>query len=114
MRSTCCSTKQSRCGLSGSAFPGPTISGAYLLTGSQGDAPLTFDAALFDAQPNTLRFQIGRGKQIDFDPDEGTISRGVGRSPWTGAAVDGDDIKREAQAGRMGKMLYAEAARPRR
>jgi putative DNA methylase len=57
------------------------------------------------------RFEIVRGDAIDFDPDEGTVSRGVGRSPWTGEAVDGDYIKREAQAGRMGHMLYAVAVK---
>jgi putative DNA methylase len=56
---------------------------------------------------DTCRFEIARGDRIDFDPSEGTISRGVGRSPWTGEAIDGDYIKREAQAGRMGQMLYA-------
>ncbi len=56
-------------------------------------------------------FEIVRGDAIDFDPDEGTVSRGVGRSPWTGEAIDGDYIKREAQAGRMGQMLYAVAAK---
>lgn len=55
------------------------------------------------------RFQIARGKDIDFDPDQGTVSRGVGRSPWTGDVIDGDYIKREAQAGRMGQILYAVA-----
>ncbi len=53
------------------------------------------------------RFEIVRGDAIDFDPNEGTVSRGVGRSPWTGDAIDGDYIKAEAQAGRMGQMLYA-------
>ncbi len=53
------------------------------------------------------RFEIVRGGAIDFDPDEGTISRGVARSPWSGDPIDGDYIKAEAQAGRMGQMLYA-------
>ena len=57
------------------------------------------------------RFDIVRGDAIDFDPNEGTVSRGVGRSPWTGDAVDGDYIKAEAQAGRMGQMLYAVAVK---
>ena len=52
------------------------------------------------------QFEVVRGDAIDFDPDEGTVSRGVGRSPWTGEAIDGDYIKREAQAGRMGQVLY--------
>jgi len=56
---------------------------------------------------NSPRFEIVHGDAIDFDPNEGTVSRGVGRSPWTGEAIDGDTIKREAQAGRMGQMLYA-------
>ena len=59
------------------------------------------------------RFEIARGSAIDFDPDEGTISRGVGRSPWTGDPIDGDYIKAEAQAGRMGQMLYAVAVKRR-
>ena len=64
---------------------------------------------LADPAWETPRFEIVRGDAIDFDPDEGTVSRGVGRSPWAGEAIDGDYIKREAQAGRMGGMLYAVA-----
>ncbi len=59
------------------------------------------------------RFEIVVGDAIDFDPNEGTVKRGVGRSPWTGDAVDGDYIKAEAQAGRMGQMLYAVAVKRR-
>ncbi|MDH7473994.1 MAG: hypothetical protein QHJ74_08315 [Anaerolineae bacterium] len=51
------------------------------------------------------------GGGVRFDPDAGTISRGVARSPWTGDAIDGDYIKAEAQAGRMGQMLYAVAVK---
>jgi len=58
-------------------------------------------------------FEIVRGDAIDFDPDEGTVSRGVGRSPWTGDPIDGDYIKTEAQAGRMKQMLYAVAVKRR-
>lgn len=59
------------------------------------------------------RFEIAHGDAIDFDPDQGTISRGTARSPWTGDAVDGDYIKTEAQAGRMGQVLYAVAVKRR-
>lgn len=45
------------------------------------------------------------------NPDVGTVSRGVGRSPWTGQPIDGDYIKSEAQAGRMGQVLYALAVK---
>ena len=49
------------------------------------------------------------GKAIDFDPSVGTVARGTGRSPWTGETIDGDYIKREAQEGRMGHLLYGVA-----
>ena len=60
------------------------------------------------------RFEIVRNPVSEgFNPDEGTIARGVARSPWTGDAVDGDYIKVEAQAGRMGQMLYVVAVKRR-
>ncbi len=52
------------------------------------------------------KFEILKGKQINFDPELGTITRGIGRSPWTGETIDGDYIKAEAQAGRMGQFIY--------
>ncbi len=60
-----------------------------------------------EPQWETPRFEIARGRHIDFEPDQGTVSRGVGRSPWTGDVLDSDYIKREAQEGRMGQILYA-------
>ncbi|MCZ7568051.1 MAG: DUF1156 domain-containing protein [Ardenticatenaceae bacterium] len=68
---------------------------------------------LVDPSWDVPRFEIVRGDAIDFDPDQGTVSRGVGRSPWTGETIDGHFIKREAQAGRMGQMLYAVAIKRR-
>lgn len=68
---------------------------------------------LVDPSWDVPRFEIVQGDAIDFDPDQGTVSRGVGRSPWTGDTIDGDFIKREAQAGRMGEMLYAVAIKRR-
>jgi adenine-specific DNA methylase len=53
------------------------------------------------------QFEIVRGKAIDFDPSQGTISRGTARSPWTGETIGSDYIRQEAQVGRMGQMLYA-------
>ncbi|MCA9942896.1 MAG: DUF1156 domain-containing protein [Anaerolineales bacterium] len=57
-------------------------------------------------------FTIVRGDAVKkVNPDEGTVSRGVGRSPWTGETISGDYIKGEAQAGRMGQLLYAIAVK---
>jgi putative DNA methylase len=57
-------------------------------------------------------FKILRSDQLkSYDPDEGTVSRGVGKSPWTGETIPGDYIKAEAQAGRMSEMLYAIATK---
>jgi len=53
-------------------------------------------------------FQIVTGQAaLSAKPDAGTVKKGVGRSPWTGDAIDGDYIKAEAQAGRMGQQPYA-------
>ena len=76
---------------------------ARLLTDPAWDAP-RFEIVAAEA---------GAKPPFDFDPDEGTVSRGVGRSPWTGDVIDGDYIKAEAQAGRMGQMLYAVALKRR-
>jgi putative DNA methylase len=51
-------------------------------------------------------FELARGNDIDFDPSVGTVSGGAARSPWTDEVIGGDYIKREAQAGRMGQVLY--------
>ncbi len=56
----------------------------------------------------TPQFEIVTGSQTkDTKPDEGTLAHGVARSPWTGETIDSDYIKTEAQAGRMGQILYA-------
>ena len=46
-------------------------------------------------------------------PDQGTVSGGNAISPWDSLAIDGEYIKAEAQAGRMGSVLYAVAVRCR-
>lgn len=60
------------------------------------------------------RFEIYHPSPRTKDnPDEGTIARGAARSPWSGETIDGEYIKAEAQAGRMGQMLYAVALKKR-
>lgn len=62
------------------------------------------------------RFEIVKGKTAcaKAKPDEGTVKRGVGLSPWTNETIDGDYIKAEAQAGRMGQQLYVIAVKRKR
>ena len=64
-----------------------------------------------DPDMDECQFEIVTGDKINFDPNAGTVRRGVGRSPWTGATVPGDYIKAEAQAGRMGSQMYAVAVK---
>ena len=57
-------------------------------------------------------FEIVEGRSIDFDPKkEATWSGGKAVSPYDHLAIDSDYIKSEAQAGRMGEVLYAVATR---
>ena len=62
-----------------------------------------------DPKEERCRFEIVHGATAckKADPDKGTVKRGTGVSPWTGDTIDGDYIKGEAQAGRMGQQLYA-------
>jgi len=62
-----------------------------------------------DPKLDRCRFEIVRGRTAceRAKPDQGTIRRGSAVSPWTGDPIDGDYIKAEAQAGRMGEQLYA-------
>ena len=80
-------------------------------SGSKGTAA----RPIFDAHARKARFEIVRidGPRPDgFDPSHGTVRRGIGRSPWeSNQAVDGDYIKAEAQAGRMGSQLYCVAVK---
>ena len=57
----------------------------------------------------------GRAALAGYDPKEAaTWSRGKAVSPWDGQIIDGDHIRGEAQAGRMGEVLYAVAVRAAR
>ena len=87
--------------------PVPLSPNWWLSKGRRKRQPKVAVRLLTDPAWDEPRFEIVRGDAIDFDPNEGTVSRGVGRSPWTGETIDGDYIKAEAQACRMGQMLYA-------
>lgn len=69
---------------------------------------------IFDPDADMPRFEIVRGKRdcARLDPDQGTVRRGNAISPWAGnQSVEGGYIKAEAQAGRMGQILYAIAVK---
>ena len=52
-------------------------------------------------------FDVVAGGGIDRRAtDAGTITRGVAVSPWDHLTIDGEYIKSEARAGRMGSILY--------
>ncbi len=57
-------------------------------------------------------FEIVEGAAARFDTKKaGTWSRGKGVSPWDHLVIDSGYIKAEAQAGRMGDVMYAVANR---
>jgi adenine-specific DNA methylase len=65
---------------------------------------------VFDSNASEATFRIVTGVAAcaKASPDLGTIKGGNAISPWAqNQAVDGDYIKAEAQAGRMGQQLYA-------
>ena len=60
-------------------------------------------------------FEIVEGAAARFDTKQaGTWSRGSAVSPWDGLVIDSTYIKEQAQAGRMGEVLYAVAIRTAR
>lgn len=78
----------------------------WLVTGSEPVAA----QPMFGDGDREARFRILRGKSAceRAKPEAGTVRRGDGVSPWDhNQIVDGDYIKAEAKAGRMGQQLYA-------
>lgn len=72
---------------------------------------------IFDPDAEEARFEVVRDKEAvkELDPNEGTVYYGKGISPWAqNQPVDGDHIKAEAQAGRMGDQLYCVAIKKSR
>lgn len=58
------------------------------------------------------RFEIARGRQLTgWEPSKGVMSGGSAVSPYDHLGIDGSYIKAEAQAGRMGEVVYAVAIR---
>jgi putative DNA methylase len=60
-----------------------------------------------DCAAKRVDFAIAEGKQIDFDPAQGTVTRGNAVCLVCHTSVQDDYVKAEAQAGRMGHRLVA-------
>ncbi|MDE0357068.1 MAG: DUF1156 domain-containing protein [Gammaproteobacteria bacterium] len=81
-------------------------------SGTSGKAILpSFEENADRATFRVVEVEDGAGPD-GFDPTHGTVRRGRGRSPWASdQAIEGDYIKAEAQAGRMGSQLYCVAVK---
>lgn len=82
------------------------------------DTPLTPNWWLDRGGKRAFRALVEKGTDVplyvvvktgedDFDPDAGSVTRGTGECVRCGQPVEGDYIKAEAQAGRMGHQLAA-------
>jgi adenine-specific DNA methylase len=60
-------------------------------------------------EANTRRcaFEVVEGRQIDFDPSNGTMQQGKAACPFCQTIVDGKQLRIESKAGRMGQQLMA-------
>lgn len=60
-----------------------------------------------DKKNKQVDFDILEGDEIDFDPSEGTIARGDAKCPICDQATKVKDIRKLAQAGKMGERIIA-------
>ncbi|MCL0078597.1 DUF1156 domain-containing protein [Dehalococcoidia bacterium] len=58
-----------------------------------------------DKQSRKIDFGVVQGREIEFDPSEGTTSRATVLCPVCDAGIDGKTVRREAQQGRMGQRM---------
>jgi len=58
-------------------------------------------------KPPAVEFQVVEGREIDFDPSEGTVSRANVVCPACSSGIDAKALRREAQEGRMGERMVA-------
>jgi len=60
-----------------------------------------------DKQSRRVDFEVVQGKEIDFDPAEGTTSRATVLCPVCCVGIDAKTVRKEAQQGRMGQRMIA-------
>ena len=61
---------------------------------------------IIDQSLNRCRFEITKASD-DFDPNNGSVTRGVGTCLKCGNTIEGDEIKRQAQNNEMGHQMAA-------
>jgi adenine-specific DNA methylase len=54
-----------------------------------------------------IDFEIVQGRDVDFDPSEGTTTKATVLCPICGSGIDGNTLRKEAHEGRMGQRLIA-------
>lgn len=99
-----CWARTVRCPTTGKVVP--LSPNWWLQQGSENGGPVAVRLICEEAM-SVPRFEIVRGRQAEQSGAQGTVKRGVARSPWKGESIDGDAIKAAAQAGKMGQILYA-------
>lgn len=60
-----------------------------------------------DKRTGTLNFVIRKGNEVDFDPSEGTISKGNARCPFCKQVTKVAAIRKLASEGKMGESMIA-------
>jgi adenine-specific DNA methylase len=60
-----------------------------------------------DLKSGKCRFSVVEGKEIGFDPSDGTVKRGDATCPFTGTVAPVKYLRAECRAGRMGHQLLA-------
>jgi len=60
---------------------------------------------LIDKKRKKISFKIVQGKEIDFDPSQGTIRMGTAFCPICGGGIPGKNIRKEATELKMGQKL---------
>ncbi len=60
-----------------------------------------------DKRRKRVEFEIAEGKKIDFDPEEGTVSRAHVRCPVCGNTIDDNDTRRLFREGKSGQRMVA-------
>ena len=54
---------------------------------------------------NKIEFEIRKGKEIDFDPGTGTISRAKVNCPCCGSGLSPDEVRKKFQEGKSGQRM---------